>query len=123
MATGKVYFELVRSDPRQSREDNVCQDCEEGDPGDGGGGSGGCVAPVLLTETHDPVLPALSHADVVHHEQVDVQAGSAGPPGAHEVSPCMLDQLDTTPPALHQGRLEGCGPLPWPGGQEGARQH
>ena len=44
------------------------------------GGGGGCVAPVLLTETHDPVLPALSHADVVHHEQVDVNLVCAGSP-------------------------------------------
>ena len=37
------------------------------------------VTPVLLTETHDPVLPALRHADMVHHEQVDVDLVSAGP--------------------------------------------
>ena len=59
-----------------------------------------------------PATP-LTHADVVHHEQVDVQAGSAGPPGAHEVSACMLDQLDTAAPALHQGGhvRQGGGPV------------
>ena len=71
-------FVLLISPVLESRDYNLCQDGDEEDPG--GPGGGGCVAPVLLTETHDTVLPALRHADVVHHEEVDVDLVRAGPP-------------------------------------------
>ena len=40
----------------------------------------GRVAVVFLTEAHVALGVALSHADVVHHEQVDIQGVSARPP-------------------------------------------
>jgi hypothetical protein len=39
----------------------------------------GRVALVLLAEAHPPAAPALSHANVVHHEVVDVQVVGAAP--------------------------------------------
>ena len=35
--------------------------------------------PVFLTEAHDTILATLSHANMVHHEQVDVNVGGACP--------------------------------------------
>ena len=40
----------------------------------------GRVAVVFLTEAHVALGVALCHADVVHHEQVDVQGVSARTP-------------------------------------------
>ena len=63
----------------ESIEYYVCQAGEEEEPSGPGVGVGS-VTPVLLAEAHDPVLPSLRHADVVHHEQVDVNLVCAGPP-------------------------------------------
>ena len=66
----------------ESIEYYVCQAGEEEEPSGPGVGVGS-VTPVLLTEAHDPVLPSLRHADVVHHEHVDVNVVGAAAADLH----------------------------------------
>ena len=53
------------------------------------------IALVLLTEAHVAVSVSLSHAAVVHHEEVDLQLVGAGPPDVVVLRPDEMNHLDT----------------------------
>ena len=53
------------------------------------------IALVLLTEAHVTVAVSLSHAAVVHHEEVDLQLVGAGPPDVVVLGPYEVNHLDT----------------------------
>ena len=88
---------LVHHCARHHRHHHPCSDSQlpsglsrqhEREEGGGGGCRGragrrppaGAVALVLLAEAHPALPAALGHADVVHHEQVDLDVVGAAPP-------------------------------------------
>ena len=62
------------------------------------------IALVLLTEAHVTVAVTLSHAAVVHHEEVDLQVLGAGPLDLVVLRPDELHHFHTTPVARLQRR-------------------
>ena len=62
------------------------------------------IAIIFLTEAHAALPTPLCHADMVHHEQVDVQVICTSPPHTEQRCPNIPDQLDTAPLTLHYRR-------------------
>ena len=56
---------------------------------------------IILTEAHVPLASPLSHAHMVHHEQVDVQGIRACAPCTLQRCPTVLYKLNTTPLTFH----------------------
>ena len=61
----------------------------------------GPITIIFLTEAHVSPPSPLTHADMVHHEQVDIQVICAGPPHTLHHSAHLPHHLDTAPLAPH----------------------
>jgi len=72
------------------------------------------IALVLLTEAHVTVAVSLSHAAVVHHEEVDLQLLGAGPPDVVVLRPYEVNHLHTATLARsgRRHRALWVGPVP-----------
>ena len=71
----------------------------------------GPITIIFLTEAHVSPPSSLSHTDMVHHEEVDIQVIRAGPPHTLHHRASLPDHLDTaalTPHYPGHVRHQGC---------------